>query len=189
MPLFPLALAQADASALLSLGVTLLPYLFAGLMGVTIWALAAWRSKQDAQAGQSKVAAVLSRVLTLAEAVVQDLEATLKPEMKAAAADGRLTREELAKLKSLALDRLKESLGQHGLEELRQVLALAAPSLGTILSGLVETALDRVKAGKAVAKAQVPAPVAVHLGPGARLESLGALTVAEVPPAAAGAVK
>lgn len=160
----PVALAQAaepvpDAggmtSTLLSFGITLLPYVLAGLAGVLVWALATWRSKLGAQAGESRLAQWGARLLLVAEGIVRDLEVTMKPELKAAAADGVLSPAELKRLKDEALKRLKESLGEHGMAELREVLQVSAGSLGLFLSGIIEKALDSMKVTKAMAKGGV----------------------------------
>ncbi|QQR48532.1 hypothetical protein JKA73_11015 [Myxococcus xanthus] len=97
---------------------------------------------------ESKLAAVGHRAAALAEGIVRDIEVTLKPELEAAAADGVLTQAELQQLKATALDRLKTSLGERGLAELQAVLKLFAGSVGAHLSGLIEAALDRMKASR-----------------------------------------
>lgn len=181
--LSPLALAQAAEptadgnSALLSFGITLLPYVLAGLVGVLAWALASWRKKLLSQSGESRLAQVGARLLLVAEGIVRDLEVTLKPELKAATADGVLTPTELARLKNEALKRLKESLGEHGMAELRDVLQVSAGSLGVFLSGIIEKALDMMKVTQTAAKGGVH-NVTVLPTVSASGENLGAISTA-----------
>lgn len=176
------ALAQGSApdatSTLLSVGVALLPFVLAGLVVALVWVLAAWRQKLQVQAGESRLAQVGARILLVAEGIVRDLEVTLKPKLKEATADGVLTRAELELLKSEALKQLKDSLGEHGLSELREVLQVATGSLGVMLSGIIETALDRMKAGKASSASAHP--LTLNLGPGAEVVSVGSVLQARI---------
>ncbi len=94
---------------------TVLPLLFTGLVGLLAWIghqAGAWLK---AKAEGSRLAAVGVRVETVIAAVVADLEATLKPELAEATADGVLTDEEIAKLRIHALERVKKTLGEKGL--------------------------------------------------------------------------
>ncbi|CAM4465564.1 hypothetical protein [Corallococcus exiguus] len=154
----PTALAQASTGAtadtsiqtvLMSAAVTAVPIVAAALATLISAALYALTKKLNAQAGDSKLAQVGARVSMLAESTVRELEVTMRPKLEAAAADGVLTAEELAKIKTEALTQLKASLGEHGLKELQAVLGLTAGSIGTFLGGLIEAAVDRMKAGKA----------------------------------------
>ncbi|MFP2964506.1 hypothetical protein ACLEPN_44115, partial [Myxococcus sp. 1LA] len=120
-------------------------------------ALAALTRKLSVQAEESKLALVGHRATVLAEGIVRDIEVTMKLELEAAAADGILTAEELHRLKATAMDRLMTSLGERGLAELQEVLKLSAGSVGAFLSGLIEAALDKMKASRG-------SPV-VNLGP------------------------
>ncbi len=124
------------------------PALCTGLAGLLGWAMMALRKKFEAQAEQSKIAAVGTRITHLADVVVADLNATVKPAIVEAAKDGVLTAEEAAKIKSMAMDRLKALIAEKGMAELSGVLGIVAPSIETYLSGLIE---------QAVAKAPVPA--------------------------------
>ncbi|WP_426730255.1 hypothetical protein [Myxococcus faecalis] len=140
--------APSLSSILLAGAVQAVPVLFTALAGLIAAALLALTRKLNAQAGESKLAAIFARATSLSEAVVRDIEVTLKPLLAAKVADGVLTKAELDELKAAALAKLKESLGANGLAELQQVLKLSAGSVGTFLSGLIEAALDRMKASK-----------------------------------------
>lgn len=180
--LAPVALAQSievptsdGLSTLLSIGITLLPFVLAGLVGVLVWALGAWRKKLQVQAGESRLAQVGARLLLVAEGIVRDLEVTLKPKLKEASADGVLSREELASIKAEALKQLRDSLGEHGMAELRAVLQVTAGGLGPFLSGIIEKALDLMKVTKAAAKRGAAPAVTVGTTVSASGEKPGAL--------------
>ena len=118
----PVALAQVGTSPseptlqslLMSAVVTATPVLATALAGLVAAALVALTRKLQAQAGESKLAELLSRVSVLAEAVVRDVEVTLRPELVAAAADGVLTQVEWQRLKTAAVQRLLAGLGAGG---------------------------------------------------------------------------
>lgn len=103
-----------------------------------------------AMSGESKAAAVAARALHFAELVASDLEATVKPQLVKDLEDGKLSPEEGAKLKAMAMERLKLLMGQHGLEELRAVLGIVAPQLDAYLSGVIEKAVARVSMARTV---------------------------------------
>ncbi len=146
--IFPLAALAAPevpepSSALMGLFVQhVAPVLFS-LIGLALTALLGLAAKKwGTEAKQTKVAAAVDRMTHFASVVVADLDATLKPHLKTATADGVLTKAEVAHLRSVALARLKELAGEHGLKELSGLLGIAAPQLDTYLHGLVETAVD-----------------------------------------------
>lgn len=151
----PVALAQTSSapeptfqSILIAAAVHVVPIVATALAALLVAGLTGLTQKLQAQAEESKLAAVGHRAAALAEGIVRDIEVTMKPELEAAAADGVLTQAELQHLKATALERLKTSLGERGLAELQAVLKLSAGSLGTYLSGLIEAALDRMKASR-----------------------------------------
>ncbi|WP_147444730.1 hypothetical protein [Corallococcus sp. CA053C] len=153
----PVALAQASTgtsaepsiqSVLVAAGVAVVPVVATALAGLIAAALLALTKKLNAQAADSKLAQVGARASMVTEAIVRELEVTMRPKLEEAVADGILSAAELAKLKAEALAQLKESLGEHGMKELQEVLSLTAGSIGTFLGGLIEAAVDRMKASK-----------------------------------------
>ncbi|MBJ6762813.1 hypothetical protein JGU66_18775 [Myxococcaceae bacterium JPH2] len=136
-------------SALVGAVVQALPVVCTALAGLIAAALYALTRMLSAQGTESKLAQVLSRASTLAEAVVREVQVTLRAELEKAAADGVLTTDELAKIKAAAVAQLKASLGEHGLKELQDVLRLTAGNIGVYLGGLIEAAVDRMKASGA----------------------------------------
>ncbi|NTX59546.1 hypothetical protein HUA74_02615 [Myxococcus sp. CA051A] len=137
------------ASILASAVVEVVPVLFAAVAALAVAWLSGLREKLQAQAKESKLAAIGARATMLAESVVRDMEVTLKAELEAAAADGKLTTAELQHIKAKAMEQLRASLGVHGLAALQHALGLTDGMVGTFLSGLIEAALDRVKASRA----------------------------------------
>ena len=69
-----------------------------------------------------------------------------------------MTPAEWGRLKTVALEKVKASLGVRGQEELRAVLGLAAGSVGVYLAGLVEQVLRRSLPTGVAAPAEVEAP-------------------------------
>lgn len=100
------------------------------LTTVGAWAQAKWKD--------SKVVDVVARVSHFAGVVVQDIEATLRPEIHLAVKDGQLTRPEGERLKTIAMERLKAMLGAKGLQQLSSRLGVAPPALDAYLSGVIE---------------------------------------------------
>jgi hypothetical protein len=142
------------------------PLALTAVAAALAWALAALAKKLQAQATESKLAAVGARLALLADAVVRDVEATLKPELRAAVADGVLTQEELKKLKQAAFNRLKIILTERGMTEAAAVLAVAAPGLSFVLGGYIERAVAGLRQEKAVdAAALVRQVTAAGVGP------------------------
>lgn len=117
-----------------------IPVLFPALMGLVAWALVELTQKLNAQAKESKVAAVGAKVTHFAAITVQDIEATLKPELESAAADGVVTPEELKKLRAAAIARVKALLADKGLKELQAVFGVASAEVDKYLGGVVEKA-------------------------------------------------
>lgn len=116
----------------------LAPVLFSALATALTWALAKLAAKWGAQGKEAKLAATGAWAAHLASTVVADLEATVVAEFKAAAADGVLTKAEIARIRETALGRLKALMGEHGLEQLRKALGIWAPELDKYLLGLLE---------------------------------------------------
>jgi hypothetical protein len=97
------------------------------------------RSKQ----AESKAARVGLVVTEAATAAVHEIDATIKPKLKAYLADGVLSEEEKADLKKTALDLLKTKLPGGLLKTAAEVVG--AGFLDTYLSGKVEEAVKEKK--------------------------------------------
>lgn len=134
----------AGQSFLASLGPSLLDLLSAAAIG-GIGLLAAFLR---AKAAESKVAKVSLVVTEAARAAVLELDAAVKPKLKAFLADGKLSDEEKAELKRLALDMLKTKL-PGGL--LSTAGAVFGAFTDTYLAGKIEQAVAEKNSVQAAA--------------------------------------
>lgn len=119
------------------------PVLTALGLGVA-WLLTTAGQLAMAKWKDSKIAIAVERVTHFAGVVVQDIEATMRPEVQTALKDGHLSPSEAQHLKAVALERLKTMLGQSGLRELTGVVGVFAPSLDAYLSGVIEKQVARL---------------------------------------------
>lgn len=109
-----------------------------------------------AKATESRGALVAAKLAGAAQSVVAELNATLRPQLEAALADGVLTVAEKQQLKAAALEQLKTRLP-------KDLLAAASGIFGgfldTYLGGLVERAVNEQKATAALgAMGRPPTP-------------------------------
>lgn len=123
----------------------ILPVLFSALATLLGWVFVQLGRRLSAQAGESKLAAAFAQLAHWGDVVVADLEATLRPELGKAAADGKLTKEEIAQLRAVALARLKALAGS-GLSGILGNLGVAGDQTENYLSGVIERAVDRLPA-------------------------------------------
>ena len=98
----------------------------------------------------ARVAGVLERLGNFAFTVVAELNQTVVDQLKK---DGKWNAEEAAKVKQLALDKLKSYIGAAGLKEAMEILGLDNETLLKFLSTLIEQqvlsekqAVERLKA-------------------------------------------
>lgn len=91
--------------------------------------------------------AMLGRVGDEAKAAVLEVFQVYVSAIKAASADGKLTADEKAHARGLALDALKRNLGKQGLGRLARILGLriGGTALDAWLLGKVETAVAEAK--------------------------------------------
>lgn len=118
------------------------------------------RSKQ----AESKAARVGLVVTEAASAAVHELDATMKPKLKAYLADGVLSEEEKADLKKTALELLKTKLPGGLLKTAAEVVG--AGFLDTYLSGKVEEAVKEKKVLEAQASVKTLEDAAKVMGQG-----------------------
>lgn len=138
------SLLQADASVpaspILSLLVDNLPRL---LELVVIPFIISWLR---AHTKSAKLGDAITSVEELAHSTIAEVDATLRPELEAAMADGVLTDEEKAKLKDSALTLLKKQLPAATEKILKSAFG---SSIETWLAGWVERALSAKRAEEA----------------------------------------
>lgn len=126
-----------------------LPPLATALGAATVWAVSRLATWLHSKGEESKLFRLTATVADLAHSVVAELNATLRPQLASALADGVLTPEEGAKLKAAALDVLKNKLPA-GLQTLASQVFGSA--VDTWLGGHIERAVS------AQAAANPPSP-------------------------------
>jgi hypothetical protein len=136
----------------------LAPVILTAAASALTWLFAQLALKAQAQWQQSKWGAAVSQLALLAKLAVAEVEATLRPLLKEATADGKLTKEEAEKLKAAALAKLIEMAKTHGFEEARKLLETLAPPVVALLSGFIESAVTAQKAPTAVVAVPVANP-------------------------------
>lgn len=78
-------------------------------------------------------------------AAVREVQQVTVEAIKAASADGRLTAEERAQVKTKAIEAVKSHLGMKGLAELAKVLGLGGDAVEKMLSTRIEAAVHDLK--------------------------------------------
>ncbi|MGH8525244.1 MAG: hypothetical protein ACREXY_13865 [Gammaproteobacteria bacterium] len=132
-----------EKSALLGLFVQyILPVLATAIASGLTWVLAQLALKIQAEWSQSKWGAAMTQLALLAKSAVAEVEATLRPLIKEAAADGSISKEEAEKLKKAAIDKLVEMAKVQGFEEARKLLETLAPPVLALVGGFIESAVS-----------------------------------------------
>lgn len=135
-----------------------LQYLVAPLLpvlgGLLVFALKRLTDYLNAKAAESKGSLVAAKLTGAAASAVAEINATLRPKLEAALADGVLTDAEKKELKEAALALLKTKLPG---ELLGAASGIFGGFLDTYLGGLVERELLNQKATAAIANSQ-PSP-------------------------------
>lgn len=176
LPLPALAAETSPAADLQSqLTTELVKLAVAVLAGLAGWASLALkdflRARAEAAKEQQRSALLftgLEQARALAEAVVADVAATVRPQLEKALEDHVLTEEERKQLRDAAWTRFTASLGEHGKAQLGAALGLAGDGLKVYVMGLVEQSVLKRKATEALVDASSqaapvtpPAPVLV----------------------------
>lgn len=116
--------------------------------------IVAWVGKQvasflAAHVHNAKLQGILLRLESHAEAVVRSQFQMVVDDLKADAADGKITPEELeaelAKVKDEALASLKKLLSPEGLAKIEEVLGLDPNGIALLLNTVLESVLHKVK--------------------------------------------
>lgn len=116
---------------------------FGGLLSALILAgLRRLAKELTSWLGQKAMNEKIKGALVLAtDAVVQsvsDIQHSVVDELKKAAADGKLTAEEIANVKTLAVVKAKQNLGESGLKLVQSALGFTVEELEIWLSGRIE---------------------------------------------------
>lgn len=99
----------------------------------------------DAKLGTTRTGAALQKLLHVVETVVTQLEATEKPVLLAASADGKLSDEAKVQLRAKALEAIKVYLGPDGLSSLETDLGIEPGVVNDYLIALIEKAVWGIK--------------------------------------------
>ena len=113
----------------------------------------------QAKVGNETLRGVLLRLQDAVETAVKDLEQTVVADAKAAASDGRISREEGRRIKDKAVRQVKSYLGPTGLKQLGEVLGLWELSVEDFIGSKVEASVLDLKRAAPPA-APVPPPTA-----------------------------
>jgi hypothetical protein len=113
-----------------------------------------WLAAKVAQLVHAKVKneclrGVLVRLDDAVLAAVREVHQVTVEELKAASADGKLTPEERARVKQVAIDAVKSHLGKRGIGELAKVLGLGDGAVDRLLATRVEAAVHDLKRARA----------------------------------------
>ena len=109
----------------------------------------------QAKVSNETLRGVLLRLDDAVVTAVKDLEQTIVAEAKAAASDGKISREEARRIKDKAVRQVKSYLGPDGLKELGAVLGLWELSVEDFIGSKVEASVLDLKR---IAVPSVPAP-------------------------------
>ena len=104
----------------------------------------------------NKGALLLQRLTYIVGTVVTEVEMTLRPHIKSALADGKISKEEGQNLKNIALDKIKSIVKESSLEELKAAMGIF--DIDHLIEGMIETAVAGQKlarSGQALTTQQV----------------------------------
>ncbi len=105
---------------------------------------------EDAKGARSVLTTVALKTEHFAEVVQANIDATMRPALAQALADGKLEPAEIAELRALGLAQLKILFGTAGLAELKSALGLADDgAVEHYLQGMLEKKIDQVNAAAA----------------------------------------
>jgi hypothetical protein len=130
----------------------LLPILVAGLT----WASAKLASFINAKVKNEYLKGTLARLNDAVLASVKEAQQVAVQGLKEANKDGKVTKEEAAKIKEDVLAVVKSHLGMRGLQELARVLGLDTEGVQKLLSSKIEAAVHDIKASSANPPGVVP---------------------------------
>jgi hypothetical protein len=127
------------------------------LMAALAWAgvkIATWI---NAKTKNEYLKGVLLRLNDAVLAAVRETEQTVVTQLKAAAADGKLTDDEKRDVKRAAFESVKAHFGSKGVAEVGQVLGLSEDALEKMIGARLEAAVHDMKLVQTAAGARAPA--------------------------------
>jgi len=109
---------------------------------VLLWVSPKLRTWIAAKITNEKVEGILLRLEDFVTNVVLELDQTIVDQLKK---DGKWNAEEAAKVKALALEKVKSYLGADGVHEALVILGIDAPTFEKLLSSLIEACVRENK--------------------------------------------
>lgn len=130
-----------------------------GLLSLLAWLLGAAARYFGQKTKNEYANNAINRLDDALIAAVREVYQTYVSQIKKGRADGKLSSEEKAAAKDLAIDKAKSFLGKKGLKAVAKVLGLPVEGLDAMFNSRTESALNLVK------KASQPAEVVAALPP------------------------
>jgi hypothetical protein len=131
------------------LGLKLVEVLSPVLLAALTWLAAKVAQLIHAKVKNEYLRGVLVRLDDAVLAAVREVHQVTVEELKARSADGKLTPEERARVKQVAIDAVKSHLGKRGIGELAKVLGLEGGAIDKLLATRVEAAVHDLKRTRA----------------------------------------
>jgi hypothetical protein len=131
------------------LGLKILEVLSPLLLAALTWLAAKAAQLINAKVKNEYLRGVLVRLDDAVLGAVREVHQVTVEELKAASADGKLTPDERARVKQVAIDAVKSHLGTKGLGELAKILGLGDGAVDKLLATRVEAAVHDLKRARA----------------------------------------
>lgn len=116
---------------------------------ILTWLGAAGARWIQAQTGNTKLAQAMLRLADTINTVVAEVEQTVVPEMRSRAASGKLGAADMAAIKQVAVNKVKQYLGDNGLNILSSYLKLDETGTLDFIAGKIEAAVLTMKSSQA----------------------------------------
>jgi len=131
------------------LGLKILEVLSPVLLAALTWLAAKVAQFIHAKVKNEYLRGALARLDDAVLVAVREVHQVTVEELKATSADGKLTPEERARVKQVAIDAVKSHLGKRGIGELARVLGLEGGAIDKLLATRVEAAVHDLKRARA----------------------------------------
>lgn len=128
------------------------------LLGWLLTTLAMYVRQRTAAMKNQYLAGVLERLDDAVETAVREASQTLVDDMRKAAADGTISKDEAREARDHALGKLKAYMGPKGVAELGRVMALDVGGIDSYLAGKVEAKVNALKGERGALPAEPVVP-------------------------------
>lgn len=113
-----------------------------GLLSVLAWLTAKYHALIAAKIHNETVAGILNRLGDFVAKVVSELDQTVVEQLKA---DGKWNSAEAAKVKQMAIDKVKSYLGASGIKQLLDVLGIGSDTLTGMITSYIESHVSSLR--------------------------------------------